>query len=100
MWAFGCIAYEVYTGKKAFSLDCEVRDYHKTFRRSPKTLNHGTLNLPSRYTELVRDIVDVTLHKTIVPNWEGRISATDLWKQLEIYLQRLEFQLFWMDNFT
>src|SRR5271155_4779050 len=48
MWSFGCIAYELFTGKKAFANDHEAWQYGVT-NRSPKMYFKGLDDLQKHY---------------------------------------------------
>src|SRR5271170_4292024 len=48
MWSFGCIAYELFTGRKAFSNDHEAWQY-RVANRSPKMYFKGLDDLQKHY---------------------------------------------------
>ena len=55
MWSFGCIAFELFTGRKPFSNDIEVWQY-TTAKRSPKTYFKGLDNLTKYYINGLLDV--------------------------------------------
>ena len=55
MWSFGCIAFELFTGRNPFSNDIEVWQY-TTAKRSPKTYFKGLDNLTKYYINGLLDV--------------------------------------------
>src|SRR5271155_4587417 len=55
MWSFGCIAYELFTGRKAFSNDFEVWQYGVA-KRSPKMYFKGLDALTKHYIHSLLEV--------------------------------------------
>jgi serine/threonine protein kinase len=75
IWAFGCIAYELFTGKKAFLSDWDVKVYEY-----PKLIIDWDQKFPKDLDEkihLVYDALKIYVN-SIHPEWEKRKSAKEL----------------------
>lgn len=83
IWAFGCIAYEVLTGKRAFSGDQSARECLRSDHKF-QVLRLAGFNAVSRYFETL-------ISDTLVVDWGKRRSAWDIAKaiNLEVLMRHL-----------
>ena len=79
IWAFGCIAYEFCTKRKAFAGDFEVREYRHSAEHSPKMIFDGSgSSLGGEAAKLAWEASQKCVDDSLRYTWDKRPSASDL----------------------
>ena len=76
IWAFGCIAYELFTGEKAFKADWETREYRHKCLESPKRVFDESRGWPNGIqVTLTKRLVDLCVNQPLHCDWNARPPA-------------------------
>jgi serine/threonine protein kinase len=87
IWAFGCIAYELCTKKKAFASDWATREYKYEATEAPKEVFTGEWPRgPS--VDITKEICQICVDNTLRISWQERPSASELLTHLTELRQR------------
>ena len=79
IWAFGCIAYELFGKEKAFRGDWETVQYRGS---TPKRVFRGLIWPSGDVAQLAKDLSQSCVDKTLRYSWRDRTSAKEILETL------------------
>ena len=101
IWAFGCVAFELLTGEKAFKDDFETREYRHAHLHSPrKVFGNARDRRYGVHVALAKALADLCVGQTLHCDWNARLSARQLQRSLHYIAQTWKDALLpvkWLD---